>query len=87
MLSMTSEVDFDARLSGLEQDWRREFEASIAARAAYQMLAGRRSADAESLDAARERMDRAEAEKARILTAIDRLRGHSPGSDGPPILL
>jgi hypothetical protein len=72
---MNAEVDFDMQLSRLEQEWRREFEASIAARAAYQTLAARRSADVESLDAARERLDRAEAAKSRILATIDQLQG------------
>jgi hypothetical protein len=72
---MSAEIDFDGQLSGLELEWRREFEASIAARAAYQSLAARRCRDLESLDEARERMDQAEAAKARILTKIERLQG------------
>jgi hypothetical protein len=77
---MTAEIDFDTQLSRLEQEWRREFEASIAARAAYQTLAARRTADVELLDAARERLDRAEAAKACILASIDRLQECLPSS-------
>jgi hypothetical protein len=77
---MPAEIDFDAQLSRLAQEWRREFEASIAARAAYQRLAAG-CADVESLDAARERQDRTEAAKARILATIDRLQGRLQSSD------
>jgi hypothetical protein len=76
MSTMPAEVDFD--LSRLENEWRRVFEASIAARAAYQTLASRRCADVESLDAAREHLDRSEAAKARVLATIDRLRARLP---------
>lgn len=73
---MSAQIDCHGQLSGLELEWHREFEASIAARAAYQSLAARRCKDVESLDAARERMDRAEAAKARVLAKIERLQGH-----------
>jgi hypothetical protein len=66
-------LDFDAQMSLLESEWRHGYEASIAARAAYQALAADRKVKAALLDAARERLDRAEALKSRIMTKIERL--------------
>lgn len=65
--------DLDTQMSTLEMEWRQGYEASIAARAEYQALAADCKADAGALDAARERLDRAEALKARIMTKIERL--------------
>ena len=65
--------DLDTQMSNLEMEWRQGYEASIAARAEYQALAADRRAKAAVLDAARERLDRAEALKARIMTKIERL--------------
>jgi DNA repair exonuclease SbcCD ATPase subunit len=67
------DIDFDDQMSQLELEWRQGYEASIAARAAYQALAADRQADADRLDAARERLDRAEARKANIMAKIERL--------------
>lgn len=66
------ELDADARLNELELEWRRHYEAAMLARAEYQYLAAR-NAGADSLDLAKERLDRAEALKARVLATIDRL--------------
>jgi hypothetical protein len=68
-----TDLDFDAQMTSLESEWRQGYEASIAARAAYQALAADRSAKAARLDAARERLDRAEALKSRIMAKIERL--------------
>ena len=65
--------DLDTQMSNLESEWRHGYEASIAARAEYQALAAGRKANAAALDAARERLDRAEALKARIMAKIERL--------------
>jgi hypothetical protein len=70
------ETDFDVEMSRLEFEWRQGYEASIAARAAYQALAANRKTNAELLDAARERLDRAEAAKSRIMAKIERLEEH-----------
>ena len=67
------ETDSDIEISRLELEWRQRYEASIAARAAYQALAADRTAKAELLDAARERLERAEAAKSRIAEKIERL--------------
>jgi hypothetical protein len=70
------DTDFDIEMNRLEFEWRQGYEASIAARAAYQALAANRSARVELLDAARERLDRAEAAKSRIMAKIERLEDH-----------
>jgi hypothetical protein len=57
----------------LESEWRQVYEASIVARADYQRLAANEKATSELLDSARERLDRAEALKARIMAKIERL--------------
>ena len=71
-----TEIDFDVELSRLEFEWRQGYEASIAARAAYQALAANRNTKMERLDAAREQLDRAEAAKSRIMAKIERLEEH-----------
>jgi hypothetical protein len=68
-----TDLDFDTQMIQLESEWRQGYEASIAARAAYQTLAADRSVKAALLDAARERLDRAEAQKSRIMAKIERL--------------
>jgi len=70
------DIDFDVEMSRLEFEWRQGYEASIAARAAYQALAADRKVKAELLDAARERLDRAEAAKSRIMAKIERLEDY-----------
>lgn len=67
------DLDLDLQMSNLELEWRQGYEASIVARAEYQALAADRRANAAALDAARERLDRAEARKARIMAKIERL--------------
>ena len=74
-------VDIDTQMSNLESEWRRAYEASIAAREDYQALAAARSASSENLDSARERLDRAEAVKARIMLKIERLESSMLGRD------
>jgi hypothetical protein len=75
------ETDFDVEITRLEFEWRQGYDASIAARAAYQALAANRKASAELLDAARERLDRAEAAKSRIMAKIERLEDHMLSQD------
>jgi hypothetical protein len=67
------DLDFDEQMTHLEAEWRRGYEASIAARAEYQALASTPKPNVELLDAAREQLDRAEAMKARIMQKIERL--------------
>ncbi len=74
------DFDVDDRMHDLELEWRRAYEASIAARADYQALAADKGARARQLDLARERLDRTEALKARIMAKIDRLEDQLLGS-------
>ena len=67
------DTDFDIEMNRLEFEWRQGYEASIAARAAYQALAANRNARVELLDAALERLESAEAAKSRTMAKIERL--------------
>ena len=73
MSTLDLEFDLDSRASFLEMEWHRAFEASIVARADYHSLASQRQVDLASLDRARERFERCEAQKSQILNEIDRL--------------
>jgi hypothetical protein len=69
---MSIHFDVDSQLHELEMEWRLAYETSIVARADYQSLALSSAASAELLDMARERLDRAEALKARMMVKIER---------------
>jgi hypothetical protein len=75
------DFDLDTQMNNLEREWRQGYEASIAARAEYHALAADRKAKAAALDAAQERLDRAEALKARIMAKIERLEEQMLGAD------
>ncbi len=75
------DLDLDMQLTHLEFEWRQGYEASMIARAKYQALAANPKARADLLDAARERLDRAEALKARIMARIELLEDHMLGGD------
>jgi len=75
------DLDLDTQMNNLESEWRQVYEDSIAARAEYQSLAAAKQASAELLDTARERLDRAEALKSRIMVKIERLESTMLGSD------
>ncbi len=72
MSSLDFDFDFDTHMNDLELEWRQAYESSIVARADYQSLAASPKANADLLDMARERLDRTEALKARIMTKIER---------------
>jgi hypothetical protein len=74
-------LNLDTEMSDLEDEWREMYESSIIARAEYQALAADRKANADFLDAARERLDRAEASKARIMSKLERLEGRMLNQD------
>jgi len=78
-----SSLDFelDTQMNTLELEWRQAYEAGIVARADYRSLAAAPAADAELLDLARERLDRAEMSKARIMAKIERLEDTMIGQD------
>jgi hypothetical protein len=75
------DFDLDTQMVHLECEWREVYEASILARADYQSLAANKAATAELLDLAHERLDRAEALKARIMAKIERLEDSMLGQD------
>jgi len=75
------DFDLDSRMNSLEQEWRQAYESSIVARADYQSLAAIPKADSQLLDLARERVDRTEALKARIMAKIERLEDAMLGRD------
>ena len=74
-------INMDAQMSELETEWRHAYEKSISARADYQSLAANPAAGVSLLDRARERLDRAEALKARIMVKIERLESSMLGQD------
>ena len=75
------ELDFDVQMVNLESEWRQVYEESIAARADYQSLAAGRGANADLLDAARERLEKTEALKSRTMAKIERLEHKMLGYD------
>ena len=75
------DFDFDTQMISLEFEWRQGYEASMVARAEYQALAANRKSNADALDGARERLDRAEDLKARIMAKIERLEERMLSSD------
>ena len=81
MNKLDLDIDLDTQMNALESEWRQVYEDSIVARAEYQSLAAGRQASAELLDMARERLDRAEAQKSRIMVKIERLESRMLGSD------
>ena len=76
---MSIHFDIDSQLHELEMEWRQAYETSIVARADYQSLALSQAASAELIDMARERLDRAEALKARVMVLIERLEDQMLG--------
>jgi hypothetical protein len=75
------DFDLDLHMNNLEQEWRQAYESSIVARADYQSLAASPKANADLLDMARERLDRSEALKARIMAKIERVEDSILGQD------
>ena len=65
--------NLDMQMIDLESEWRQVYEDSIDARADYQALAASPKAAAAVLDCARERLEKAEAMKARTMAKIERL--------------
>lgn len=77
------DLDLDAHMNNLETAWRQAYESSMVARADYQSLAANRKTKAGLLDLARERLERTEALKARIMAKIERLEDTILGQDSP----
>jgi hypothetical protein len=78
-----SSLDFDSgsHIDHLELAWRRAYEISMVLRAEYQRLAASPAASVDLLDLARERLDRAEALKARITATMERLEDSMLGQE------
>jgi hypothetical protein len=74
------DFDLDSQMSNLESEWRHAFETSLAARAELLALAETPRARASLIGQARERLDRAEALKARIMAKIERLEDSMLGN-------
>jgi hypothetical protein len=75
------DLDLDTHMNNLELEWRRAYESSIVARADYQALSVAPEMNAQLLVLARERLDRTEALKARIMAKIERLEDSILGQD------
>lgn len=75
------DFDLDSRMNSLEQEWRQAYESSIVARADFQSLAKGPKQDSKLLDLARDRLERTEALKARIMAKIERLEDSLLGRD------
>jgi hypothetical protein len=75
------DLDLDTHMNNLELEWRRAYESSVVARADYQALSTAPKMNAHLLVLARERVDRNEALKARIMAKIERLEDTILGQD------
>lgn len=75
------DFDLDSRMNDLEQEWRQAYESSIVARSDYQSLTANPKAKVRFIELARERLDRTEALKARIMAKIERLEDSMLGRD------
>jgi hypothetical protein len=67
------DLELDGRIDDLELEWRQAHESSIIARAEYLALGAYPEANADALDSARERLQRAEATESRIFAKIELL--------------
>jgi hypothetical protein len=75
------DLDLDAHMNNLETEWRQAYESGIAAREDYQSLATASKVNVVLLRSARNRVDRAEALKARIMAKMERLESSILGED------
>ncbi len=75
------DFDLDTQMNHLEVEWRQAYESSIVARSDYQVLAASTKASGSLLDMARQRLERIEALKARIMAKIERLEDNILGQD------
>jgi len=75
------DFDLDLHMNNLEIEWRQACESSIVARADYRSLAVAPKTNADLIERARERVERCEALKARIMAKIERLEDTILGQD------
>ena len=80
------DLDLDTQMSNLEIEWREGYEASIEARADYQQLAADPKANADLLDAARERLDPRRGAQSADHDEDREARGRDAGSRLIPIV-
>jgi hypothetical protein len=69
----TLDFELDSQMSRLESEWRRAYEAGNDARAELKALAASPTVKVIMIEQARERLNRSEALKARIIAKIERL--------------
>jgi hypothetical protein len=81
MSSLDFDFDLDTQMNQLELEWRQAYESSIVARTDYQALAVSPETRVTLLELARQRLDRIESLKARILAKIERLEDSIVGRD------
>ena len=75
------DFDLDSRMSQLESEWRQAYESGLAARAELRVLTKVAEAKSSALERACERLDHAEALKARIMARIERLEDRLLGNE------
>jgi hypothetical protein len=75
------DLELDARMNNLELEWRQAYDSSSVARADYRALAESPMPNLALINRARERLERAEALKARIMAKIERLEDSILGQD------
>lgn len=75
------DFDLDTQMSQLELEWRQAYEAGIDARTHYQALVVSPETRVTLLELARQRLDRVESLKARILARIERLEDSILGQE------
>ena len=67
------DFDIDSQVTRLELEWRQAFEAGVLARADFDFLKRSANPDPGRLQQAVDRLERAEALKARVMLRIERL--------------
>jgi len=75
------DLELDARMNNLELEWRQAYDSSSVARADYRGLAESPKPNLALINRARERLERTEALKARIMAKIERLEDSILGQD------
>jgi hypothetical protein len=75
------DFDLDMKMNCLEREWRQACESSIVARSDYQILAASAKVNDNLLDMARHRVERLEAQKAKILAKMERMEDDMLGRD------
>jgi hypothetical protein len=73
------DLELDGRIEALELEWRLAYEAGQRARAEIESTAGETLAQRRLLGVAGERLERLEAQKARIMAKIERLEDNLLG--------